>query len=322
MRIGALENLAGIVAFVRTVSSGSFIRAAQSLGVSSAAVSKNLQRLEKSLGVRLLNRTTRKIALTDEGALYFEQCKPAVQQLQQAAAALRDARGAPRGRLRVSATVGFGRLHIAPLLPEFLNRYPDIELDFLLDDHVADLVEDRIDVAIRNGRLADRDIVARRLAPMRLVVCGSPDYLARNGTPLAPEDLANHSCINFFLAASGKAFPWEFERDGERFTMAVGGSLTANDAETVCDAALKGLGLAQIGTYQAVAPIRARRLKAVLLDYTARERGHYLCYLSRKHLPQRIRAFADFIVQRIDPARFSLPSAATSTRKIRRVADG
>ena len=225
------QNPAGIAAFVKVVSTGSFAKAVTALGISAPAVSKNVQRLETSLGVRLLNRTTRRLALTDEGAVYYERCRPAIEELHAAAAILRDARRAPAGVLRVSATVGFGRQYLLPLLPEFSRRYPGVTLDLHLDDHFADLVEDRIDVAIRNGRLDDRNIIARQLAPMQLIVCGSAKYFAHHPKPQTPDDLLQHRCINFRLAETGRIFPWEFERDGRRFNRSVTGGLIVNDAE-------------------------------------------------------------------------------------------
>jgi DNA-binding transcriptional LysR family regulator len=294
-----MENLAGIVAFVRVAATGSFASAATALGVSASAVSKNVQRLESSLGVRLINCTTRRLALTDEGVLYYERCRPALEGLQDAAAMLRDARRQPRGVVRVSATVGFGRQCLMPLLPDFLRRYPDVTLDLHLDDRFADLVEDRVDVAIRNGRLDDRNIVARRLAPMQLIVCGSPEYFALHPKPMTPDDLATHRCINFRLAESGRIFDWEFEQDGKRFKRSVVGGFIVNDAEATCLAATSGIGLAQIGSYQALPHIKAGRLVPVLTDYIAGRRGHYICYLDRRHLQSRIRVFVDFLCSRI-----------------------
>lgn len=294
-----MENLAGIVAFVRVAAMGSFAKAATSLGVSASAVSKNVQRLETSLGVRLVNRTTRRLALTDEGTLYYERCRPAIEGLQDAAAVLRDARREPRGVIRVSATVGFGRQCLLQLLPDFLRQYPDVTLDLHLDDRFADLVGDRVDVAIRNGRLDDRNIVARRLAPMQLIVCGSPAYFARHPKPMTPDDLAAHRCINFRLAENGRVFDWEFEQDGKRFKRSVAGGLIVNDAEATCLAATSGIGLAQIGSYQALPHIRAGRLVPVLTDYIAGRRGHYICYLDRRHLQSRIRVFVDYVCSRI-----------------------
>jgi DNA-binding transcriptional LysR family regulator len=294
-----VENPAGIATFVKVVSTGSFAKAAAALGISAPAASKNVQRLETSLGVRLLNRTTRRLALTDEGAIYYERCRPAIEELQAAAAILRDARRAPAGVLRVSATVGFGRQYLMPLLPEFSRRYPGVTVDLHLDDRFADLVEDRIDVAIRNGRLDDRNIIARQLAPMQLIVCGSPKYFAHHPKPETPDDLSQHRCINFRLAETGRIFPWEFENEGDRFNRSVTGGLIVNDAEAACLAALKGMGLAQIASYQAVPQINAGRLIPVLTDYIARRRGHYICYLDRRHLPGRIRVFVDFVCSRI-----------------------
>ncbi|HLI11237.1 MAG TPA: LysR family transcriptional regulator [Alphaproteobacteria bacterium] len=313
-----MENLAGIAAFVKVVATGSFAKAAAALGVSAPAVSKNVQHLERALGVRLLNRTTRRLALTDEGALYYERCRPAIEGLQSAAALLRDARREPRGTLRVSSTVGFGRQCLLPLLPEFTRRYPGIALDLYLDDRFADLVEDRIDVAIRNGRLDDRNIVARRLAPMQLIVCGAPEYFAHHAPPKTPDDLAQHRCINFRLASNGRIFNWEFEKDGNRFNRSVTGSLTVNDAEATCRAALAGMGLAQIGSYQALPHIAAGRLVPVLTDYIARRRGHYVCYLDRHHLPSRIRVFVDFLCGKMRTGDF-LYEPPRATRAQRRV---
>jgi DNA-binding transcriptional LysR family regulator len=305
-----MENLTGIAAFVKVATTGSFAKAAAALGVSAPAVSKTVQRLQRSLGVRLLNRTTRRLALTEEGSLYFERCRAAVETLQDAAAILRDARREPRGTLRVSSTIGFGRQCLLPLLPEFSRRFPGIVMELYLDDHFADLVEDRIDVAIRNGRLDGRNIVARQLAPMQLIVCGSPEYFSRNPTPQTPDDLSRHRCINFRLASTGRIFNWEFGDDGDRFTKAVTGGLIVNDAEATCRAALAGIGLAQVGGYQAMPHIREGRLIPVLTKYIAPQRGHYVCYLDRHHLPGRIRSFIDFLCAEIRPRDLLLSEVA------------
>jgi DNA-binding transcriptional LysR family regulator len=294
-----MENLSGIAAFVKAVETGSLARAAAELGISAPAVSKSVKTLEKGLGVRLLSRTTRQLALTDEGALYYERCKSLVDEIQLAASDLREIRGAPRGTLRVSATVGFGRVCVAPLLPEFHRLYPEIVIDFHLDDAFSDLVRDRMDVGIRNGRLANRNIVARQIAPMQLIVCGSPEYFKRHAPPKTPEDLKDHSCLNFRLAATGRTFNWEFERDGRRFSLPVKGPLIANNVEITCEATVAGMGLMQMASYQAVPLIRSGKLVPVLVDCIARGRGHWLCYLDRRYLPQRIVAFADFICKRV-----------------------
>jgi len=199
-------------------------------------------------------------------------------------------------------------LHELPMLPEFSRRYPGIVLDLSLDDRFADLVDDRIDVAIRNGRLEDRTIVARQLAPMQLIVCGSPRYFARHAKPATPDDLAQHRCINFRLASNGRVFNWEFEKDGTRFNQSVGGGLIVNDAEATCLAAQNGMGLAQIGSYQAVPHIIAGRLVPVLTEYIAQQRGHYICYLDRRYLPSRVRVFVDFACSKVRTKDFLLPA--------------
>jgi DNA-binding transcriptional LysR family regulator len=296
-----MENIAGIAAFVKVASTGSFAKAAVALGISAPAVSKTVRRLERSLGVRLLNRTTRRVALTEEGSLYFERCRTVVETLQDAAAILREAGREPRGTLRVSSTVGFGRQCLLPLLPKFSRRFPSIVLDLYLDDHFADLVEDRIDIAIRNGRLEGSNVVARQLAPMQLIVCGSPDYFSRNPAPKTLDDLSRHNCINFRLAATGRIFNWEFDRDGVRVNKVVTGGFIVNDAEATCRAALASMGLAQLGGYQAMPHIKGGRLVPVLTKYIAQQRGHFVCYLDRHYLPARIRSFIDFLCSEMRP---------------------
>jgi DNA-binding transcriptional LysR family regulator len=294
-----MENLSALAAFVRAAEAGSFGAAARALGLSVPAISKSVKSLEEGLGVRLFHRTTRGLTLTEEGQSYLERVRPLLDELQSAASDVRDARGSVTGTLRISAPTGFGRHCIVPLLPEFLREHPGIQIDLQLDDSFADLVAGRFDVAIRNGRLSDSNIVAREIAPMRLVVCGSPAYLAEHGTPRSLEDLAQHNCINYRLASSSRVFHWDFEKDGQRISWPVNGNLIANLPEITCFAALQGLGLAQLGSYQCAGPIHDGRLTPVLADHICTLRGHWLCYLERKHLPQRVRAFAEFVCREV-----------------------
>jgi DNA-binding transcriptional LysR family regulator len=294
-----MENLSALAAFIQAADAGSFGGAAKALGLSVPAVSKSVKSLEDGLGVRLFHRTTRGLTLTEEGQGYLERVRPLLEALQQASADMREAQGVVEGVLRVSAPTGFGRHCIVPLLPEFLRAHPGVQIDLHLDDAISDLVTGRFDVAIRNGRLTDSNIVARQIAPMRLVVCGSPAYLAQHGEPTSLDDLARHNCINYRLAHTGRVFHWEFDKDGERIALPVDGNLTANMPEVTCFAALQGLGLAQLGSYHCAGPIRDGRLVPVLLDHVCTLRGHWLCYLERKHLPQRVRAFADFVCEQV-----------------------
>lgn len=311
------ESLVGIAAFVRTVEARSIAKAAIQLGVSAPAISRSLKRLEAALGVRLLHRTTRGIVPTTEGAVYFEQCRPSIDALRVASGVVRKSRGVQAGKLRVSSTVGFGRLQLVPALTVFAHKYPGIEIDLVLQDEFTHWVDDRIDVAIRNGRLNDSRVVARQLAKMELVVCGSPEYFVKHAPPQSPADLAQHNCINFRLAGTGRTFDWEFERDGRRFSQPVRGNLVVNDAESTCLAALSGAGLAQLGSYQAATHIDVGRLVPVLLDYVAGGRAHWICYLDRTHLPARIRALVDFLVAHFAEMDFAVTAPSNRPRKRR-----
>jgi DNA-binding transcriptional LysR family regulator len=303
-----MNNLAAIETFIHAADAGSFGGAAKALGISVPAVSKSMKTLESNLGVRLFARTTRGLTLTEDGQTYLDRVRPLLQEMQRAETELREAHDAVGGALRVSAPTGFGRHCIVPLLPDYLRHHPDVQVDLHLEDAFSDMVQGRFDVVVRNGRLEASNIVARQIAPMRLVVCGSPDYLARHGTPQTLADLAQHNCINYRLASSGKVFNWEFEQDGTRISLPVTGNLTVNSPEVTCFAALQGLGLAQLGTYHCAAPVRDGRLTPPLLDHICTLRGHWLCYLERRHLPQRVRTFADFVCNEV-PKRwvFELP---------------
>ena len=290
---------AGVVAFMAVVHEGSFARAAERLGIGRSAVSRSVLKLETQLDTRLFLRTTRSTALTAEGQRFFDGCRPGVDRIFQALDEMRELRtGIPRGHLRISSTVGFGRKIVAPLLKDFHARYPDITLDLILDDRPTDFTSDRIDVAFRNGRMDDSQIVAKKLIPMRMLVCASPAYARRHGLPRTPDELAGHDCVNFRFA-SGRLFDWEFKVDGAVRKYTPQGWLCFNDADLVLQAVLDGDGIAQMAGYQIREHLRAGRLVACLAEYAPDDRGHFLCYLSRHHMPMRVRVFVDDITQRI-----------------------
>jgi DNA-binding transcriptional LysR family regulator len=290
---------AGVVAFIAVVHEGSFARAAERLGIGRSAVSRSVQKLETQLDTRLFLRTTRSTTLTAEGELFFENCRPGVDRIMQSVEEMRELRsGTPRGSLRIAATVGFGRKVIAPLLADFHVLYPDIAVDLVLDDRPADFIADRIDVAFRNGRLDDSQIVAKQLIPMQMLVCAAPSYVRAHGLPASVDQLAQHACINFRFA-SGRVFEWEFKVDGLLRKVAPRGWLCFNDADLVLQATLDGAGLAQMAGYQVCEHLRAGRLVACLPQHAPDDRGHYLCYLSRHQLPLRIRVFVDYMTQQI-----------------------
>jgi DNA-binding transcriptional LysR family regulator len=290
---------AGVVAFMAVVHEGSFARAAERLGIGRSAVSRSVLKLETQLDTRLFLRTTRSTALTAEGQRFFDGCRPGVDRIFQALDEMRELRtGIPRGHLRISATVGFGRKIVAPLLKDFHARYPDITVELILDDRPTDFTSDRIDVAFRNGRMDDSQIVAKKLIPMRMLVCASPAYALRHGLPCTPDELAGHSCVNFRFA-SGRLFDWEFKVDGAVRKHTPQGWLCFNDADLVLQAVLDGAGIAQMAGYQIRDHLRAGRLVACMTEYAADDRGHFLCYLSRHHMPMRVRVFVDDMSQRI-----------------------
>ncbi|OXJ22532.1 LysR family transcriptional regulator [Burkholderia sp. HI2714] len=288
---------AGVVTFLAVVTEGSFARAADRLGVGRSSVSRHMQRLEERLDARLFQRTTRSMSLTREGELFYENCRPGIEHLAQALEDMRELRsGPPSGHLRIGSTPGFGRKIIAPLLREFHARYPDITLELLLNDRPVDFSADRIDVAFRDGRMEDSAIIARKLIPMQMVVCASPAYAQRHGLPHHIEELTRHRCINL-RTASGRVTEWKFKIDGLAQQRQIAAHHTFNDLDLVVRAALDGLGIAQLPTHQVSDLLADGRLVSCLGQHAPDDGGHYICYQSRKHLPTRIRAFIDYVIE-------------------------
>src|SRR5262245_2558528 len=241
--MAGVESIRGLVGFVRTVGAGSFAGAAKELGVSAVAVSKNVQRLERQLGVRLLQRSTRKLSLTAEGRLFYERCTGPLRELESAQAAVKDKGRAPAGRLRVTSISPFGRAYLLPLLPAFSRRYPQIEIELQLDDAVSDMIAEGYDVGIRAGEMRDSTMVAREIAPLHFVVCGAPSYLKQQGVPRRPDDPARHNCLRL----QGRVAPaanWLVGPGRVPVSPAVTGNLLAGDVTTLVMAAVHGQGLA------------------------------------------------------------------------------
>jgi len=290
---------AGVIAFIAVVTEGSFARAADRLGIGRSAVSRNVQKLEDQLNVRLLARTTRSTSLTREGDLFYSSCHRGIEQIVQAVEEMRDLRnGPPRGHLRISASVGFGRIVVAPLLGEFQHTYPEISIELLLNDKPADFTSDRVDIAFRNGRMEDADIVARQIIPMQMLVCGSRQYKATHGLPATLDELARHPCIGYRIG-SGRILDLEFRDNGQMRKLSPQSRLIYNDPELVLQAMLDGRGIAQIPAYLACDALRSGDLVPCLSQYAPDDRGHFICYQSRQHMPSRMRAFIDFMIARI-----------------------
>lgn len=288
-------SYSGVVAFIAVVSEGSFAKAGDRLGVGRSAISRSVQKLEEQLGTRLFFRTTRSTSLTREGELFYENCRPGVERIVQAVDGLRELReGPPRGRLRVSSTVGFGRKVVAPLLAGFQSEFPEIAVDLLLDESATDFSAEHVDIAFRDGQPEQSQLIAKRLFPMQLMVCASPEYAAKHGLPRSLEELNDHRCINYRLA-SGKVIEWELKVGGKPKKLMLKGNSSFNDADLVLRAVLAGQGLAQLAGYQIGELLEAGRVVTCLTECAPDDRGHYLCYPSRQHLPARARVFIDYM---------------------------
>jgi DNA-binding transcriptional LysR family regulator len=291
-----------IEVFVSVVQRGTLTAAARTLGMTPSAVSKLIGRLEDRLGARLINRTTRKLQLTPEGAAFYES---GVRILEEIETAEREAAAGstPRGRLRVNCNVPFGQHYLMPLLPAFLALHPEIVIDISLTDRVVDLLEERADVAIRAGPLRDSRLVARKLWQSRMVIVASAAYLKRNGTPRSPDDLKRHNCLDFCFTRLVEGWPFR-DRDGRDLTFEPRGSALLSDGEAMRLAALSGLGLGRLSRYHVQRDIDAGTLVPVLEEFNPgdEEPLHAIYVGQGGHLPARVRAFLDFLAANVRPA--------------------
>ena len=291
-----MDRLAGIPAFEGVVAAGSFAGAARALGLSVAAVSKQVRGLEDRLGVRLLQRTTRQVRLTDAGERFHERCRRILADLEEAEREVAARQETARGRVRVSAPMSFGERHLGPLVSAFLARHPDVEIDLVLDDRFVDLLAEGFDVAVRIAELRDSSLVARRLCASRRVLCASPAYLARHGTPAAPDDLPAHRCIGYAYMASGCDWPFR-ARDGRRLVR-VRGPVMSNNGDVLRVLALDGCGIALLPTFLVSDDLHAGRLREVLPDQLDGDPALWVLHPSRRHVPLAVRAFVDVVVAR------------------------
>jgi DNA-binding transcriptional LysR family regulator len=293
-----MDKTQEMTVFVRAVAEGGFSAAARVLKLTPSAVSKQVGRLEDRLGTRLLNRTTRRLSLTEEGRAFHARCVQILAEIEEAETAVTELHAAPRGTLRVAAAVAFFNHQVMPLLPEFLARYPEVHFDLVMTDREVDLVDERIDVVIRFGHLRDSTLIARKLAVSRRVICASPDYLARHGTPRTPADLAHHNCLT--LSTRPEFNVWEFgDRPGDH--LRVTGNVELNQADALYDACLAGIGLARVAGYLVEADIKAGRLVPVLAEELKEASTLYVVYPHRRHLSPKVRAFVDFLVGKFSP---------------------
>lgn len=295
-RLPVMHDVRDMLFFARVVRARSFSAAAQQAGVSKSHVSKAVSRLEAALGVRLLHRSTRRLSLTEAGEAYFEHCDRILDELALADRTIGRWHEAPRGRLKISASVAFGTLHIAPALPEFMRRYPGVSVDMTINDRLVDLAEDGFDLAVRITSEPGPNLVSRRLAPIRRKICASPDYLARAGMPRTPADLARHNCLDYtHLNEQGV---WHLKGPDGEVSVPVAGTLRINDDEALSQSVLGGLGLALLPTFIVGKDLQAGRLVEVLPGHAPPERFVHVVHLPNRHLPLKAKAFIEFLAGR------------------------
>jgi len=292
----ALQEMA---VFAKVVAAGSLSAAARELGLSPALISRRLAGLETRLGVRLINRTTRSLRLTDEGANYFDTCTRVLAEIEEADAAIGAGSVEPQGALKVAMPASFGHQHLAPLIPEFASRYPKVQLALSLSDRNVSVIEEGFDLAIRIAHLADSSLAARRLAPNRRVVCASPAYLKKHGTPLTPRDLGGHNC----LTANDFVTSWEYKGpDGKPGSVRVTGRFACDNWEVLREWALAGLGVALKSTWDVHRHLADGSLVSVCPGYTFdSDVAIYAVYPHRRFLPAKTRVFIEFLVASFGP---------------------
>ncbi len=294
---------------VRVVQEGSFRSAARALGMPKTTVSRKVAELEEQLGVQLLQRTTRTLALTDAGAAFVEEAEGAIARLEAAEAAVTELQREPRGKLRVTTTVPLGQAFLAPIVVEFLEAYPSVEVMLHLTDRPVDLVAERFDVALRTGALADSTLMARLVVSGGFRVVASATYLAEHGTPKTPSELTGHSCVRFTKLGSAVRTTWPFGKGKRAVEVPVSGRFVSDDFVSLRTAAERGLGIARLPAIIVHESLREGRLVSLLDAHAAPSTPMHLVYVGGRHLPSRTRAFIDFVHRRLVQA-FSAASAA------------
>jgi DNA-binding transcriptional LysR family regulator len=292
-----MDKLDSIRVFVAVARAGGFSAASRALGLPVATVSRKVAELEASLGARLFERSTRQVVLTDVARGYFESCQRLIDDLRDADDTVMGEYQQPKGELTVTAPSGFGRQHLQPVLIDFMRTFPEVTLRVLLVDRLVNLLDEHVDVAVRINNLPDSSLVARRVGQIRMIVCASPDYLHATGVPTHPGDLSGHACISWSSLGPQKA--WLFSDGGVETLFPVSIRLTATLPEMVVAAAVAGLGLAQVTSYQAEAAVRAGHLVPVLRDFEAAPTDIHLVHPSSRRVPLKLRAFLDFAAPRL-----------------------
>jgi len=294
-----MDQIQAMRIFARVVEAGTFTRAADSLLMPKASITKNIQALEQRLRVKLLNRTTRRVTVTADGAAYYDRAVRLLADFDDLEASVSQARTAPRGRLRIDVGTSAARLLLIPHLAEFQSRYPEIQIDLGVSDRTVDLISDSVDCVIRGGELTDQSLVARRIGNLEFVTVASPEYLARHGIPEHPRELesGHHRNVIYFSPVSTRRYPLEFHKDGEVIEVSNPSHLTVNESNAYVSAVLAGQGIGQISRPQAQAHLDNGELRTVLEDWTHPLLPIYVVYPPNSHLSAKVRAFVDWVVE-------------------------
>ncbi|WP_293775851.1 LysR family transcriptional regulator [uncultured Oxalicibacterium sp.] len=291
-----MDRLTAMRVFVSVVDEGSQSAAAHRLSLSRPVVSRYLAELEEWAGARLMHRTTRRLSLTAAGEQLLPRCRRMLEEMEEMQGAMRDTEAQPAGLLRITSSTSFGQTYLAAAVADYVKRYPAVHIDMVLLDHAVNLVEERIDLAVRISRDLDPNLIARRFSSCTSVICAAPDYLAQHGTPQRPQQLSLHNCLTHSFYGTSV---WHLHgKSDERLVIPVKGNISANDATTLLQAALAGAGIAQLPTFLAAPHLRNGSLQRLLPAYEPQSLSIYGVYSSRKHMPATLRSMLDFLVER------------------------
>jgi LysR family transcriptional regulator, regulator for bpeEF and oprC len=292
-----MDKLQAMQVFVRVVETGGITRAADDLRIPKATAATLIQKLEAALGVRLLNRTTRHVSVTSDGAAYYERCVSILNDVRETEESLVKRHGAPRGHLRVNVPTLMARSVLVPALPDFFKRYPEIDLALACSERRADLIEEGIDCAVWSGEIVDSSVVARRVGFLYFATCAAPSYIATHGRPTHPDDLKDHRCITLFSPHTGRVSDWSFSRDGSRVQTPLRGHIALDDANSYVTAAEAGLGIAQVPAFVLKDAMERGTLELVLGDWFPEPSPLYVVYPQHRHLSSRVRVFVDWVAE-------------------------
>lgn len=313
-----MDRLAAMQAFVRVVEAGTFTKAAESLNLPKPSVTRLVQTLEAHLQTKLLNRTTRRVTVTADGAAYFDRALRLLSEVDELESSMTRAKASPRGRLRIDVPASLGQLLLIPALPDFYARYPDIQIDLGVSDRPVDLMSENVDCVVRGGEITDQSLVARRIGEFHTILGASPAYLQRHGRPEHPLDLEDgngHRVVNYFSHRTGRPYPLLFAREGEKLEVNARHLLSVNDSTAALAAGVAGLGIVHTATFMAQPHFASGALVPVLLDWCAESIPLYVVYPPNRHLSARLRVFVDWVAElfaRSEPIqrRCCLPAAA------------